>query len=150
MQIIQSRRDFLAGLSAAGAAGVLGGRASLADEAPPETTTIRIAARVPPFALRRSNRRGPAACGRVHRYPLRGRAGGLAYEATREERGLLAHPAPVIVFHLDTDAPITVGRRAWRLLRTVRARVHPNHQRPEGQERIGIRSASSSGHCTWP
>jgi NitT/TauT family transport system substrate-binding protein len=42
MQIIQSRRDFLAGLSAAGAAGVCGARESLADEGPPETTTIRI------------------------------------------------------------------------------------------------------------
>ena len=43
MQIIQSRRDFLATLSAAGAAGVLGARTSLADEGPPETTTIRLA-----------------------------------------------------------------------------------------------------------
>ena len=43
MQIIQNRRDFLASLSAAGAAGVLGARASLADEGPPETTTIRLA-----------------------------------------------------------------------------------------------------------
>ena len=42
MQILQSRRDFLASLSAAGAAGVLGTRASLADEGPPETTTIRL------------------------------------------------------------------------------------------------------------
>ena len=42
MQIIQSRRDFLASLSAAGAAGVLGARGSLADEGPPETTTIRL------------------------------------------------------------------------------------------------------------
>ena len=42
MHIMQSRRDFLATLSAAGAAGVLGARASLADEGPPETTTIRI------------------------------------------------------------------------------------------------------------
>jgi NitT/TauT family transport system substrate-binding protein len=42
MQIIQSRRDFPAGLSAAGAAGVLGTTASLADGGPPETTTIRI------------------------------------------------------------------------------------------------------------
>ena len=42
MQIIQSRRDFLASLSVAGAAGVLGARASLADEGPPETTTIRL------------------------------------------------------------------------------------------------------------
>ena len=40
MQIIQSRRDFLASLSAAGAAGVLGARGALADEGPPEVTTI--------------------------------------------------------------------------------------------------------------
>jgi NitT/TauT family transport system substrate-binding protein len=42
MRIVQSRRHFLAALSAAGATGVLGDRASLADEAPPETTTIRL------------------------------------------------------------------------------------------------------------
>jgi NitT/TauT family transport system substrate-binding protein len=42
MQIIQSRRDFLAGLSAAGAVSALGARASLADEGPPEVTTIRL------------------------------------------------------------------------------------------------------------
>ena len=43
MEISQSRRDFLAGLSAAGAAVTLGGGAALADEGPPETTTIRLA-----------------------------------------------------------------------------------------------------------
>jgi len=42
MQTMQSRRCFLAGLSAAGAAGVLGTRGSLADEGPPETTTLRL------------------------------------------------------------------------------------------------------------
>jgi NitT/TauT family transport system substrate-binding protein len=42
MQIIQSRRDFLVGLSAAGAAGLLSGRSALADEGPPEVTTIRL------------------------------------------------------------------------------------------------------------
>jgi hypothetical protein len=42
MHIMQSRRDFLATLSAAGAAGVLGTRLSLADEGPPETTTLRL------------------------------------------------------------------------------------------------------------
>jgi NitT/TauT family transport system substrate-binding protein len=42
MHIMQSRRHFLTTLSAAGAAGVLGTRASLADEGPPETTTIRL------------------------------------------------------------------------------------------------------------
>jgi hypothetical protein len=42
MHIMQSRRDFLAVLSATSAVGVLGTRASLADEGPPETTTIRL------------------------------------------------------------------------------------------------------------
>jgi NitT/TauT family transport system substrate-binding protein len=42
MPIIQSRRRLLAGLSAAGAAGVLGSRGVLAEEGPPETTTVRL------------------------------------------------------------------------------------------------------------
>jgi NitT/TauT family transport system substrate-binding protein len=42
MQIMQSRRNFLAGMSAAGMAGVLGGRTSVADEGPLETTTLRL------------------------------------------------------------------------------------------------------------
>jgi NitT/TauT family transport system substrate-binding protein len=42
MQIFQTRRDFLASASLATAAGVLGARGSLADEPPPEVTTIRI------------------------------------------------------------------------------------------------------------
>jgi NitT/TauT family transport system substrate-binding protein len=39
----QSRRDFLASASVAAAAGVFGARGSLADEGPPETTTIKLA-----------------------------------------------------------------------------------------------------------
>jgi NitT/TauT family transport system substrate-binding protein len=42
MQTRQNRRDFLSALSVAGAASVLGSPRSLADEGPPETTTIRI------------------------------------------------------------------------------------------------------------
>ena len=42
MHIMQSRRDFLASLSAIGAAGLLGTRATFADEPPPETTTLRL------------------------------------------------------------------------------------------------------------
>jgi NitT/TauT family transport system substrate-binding protein len=42
MRSRQSRRDFLSTLSAASAAGILGARTSLADEPPPEVTTIRI------------------------------------------------------------------------------------------------------------
>jgi NitT/TauT family transport system substrate-binding protein len=43
MHIMQSRRDFLTTVSAAGAAGVLGAQTSLADEPPPEVTTIGLA-----------------------------------------------------------------------------------------------------------
>ena len=57
MHIMQSRRDFLASLSAAGAAGVLGARASFADEGPPETTTVRLASRS--AHLRRAHRTSP-------------------------------------------------------------------------------------------
>jgi NitT/TauT family transport system substrate-binding protein len=42
MQVRQNRRDFLAGLSAAGAAATFGSGTALADEGSPETTTIRI------------------------------------------------------------------------------------------------------------
>ncbi len=42
MQATQSRRRFLATLSSAGAAGLIAGRNSFAEEAPPETTTIRL------------------------------------------------------------------------------------------------------------
>lgn len=42
MQILQNRRQFVAGLSAVGA-GVFGPRASFAADPPPETTTIRLA-----------------------------------------------------------------------------------------------------------
>jgi NitT/TauT family transport system substrate-binding protein len=42
MQVQQNRRDFLASASLAAAAGVLGGRAPLANEGPPETTTVLI------------------------------------------------------------------------------------------------------------
>jgi NitT/TauT family transport system substrate-binding protein len=42
MRINQSRRDFLASMSAAGTAGILGTGSSLAEEGPPEVTSIRI------------------------------------------------------------------------------------------------------------
>src|SRR5947209_6085218 len=42
MQMLHNRRGFLASLSSAGAASLLGGGDCLAQEAPPETTTVRI------------------------------------------------------------------------------------------------------------
>jgi NitT/TauT family transport system substrate-binding protein len=43
MQIRQNRRDFLVSASLAAAAGVLGPRGALAEDGPPETTTIKLA-----------------------------------------------------------------------------------------------------------
>jgi NitT/TauT family transport system substrate-binding protein len=43
MQTIQTRRRFLAALSSASAAGLIGTSASVAQETPPETTTVRLA-----------------------------------------------------------------------------------------------------------
>ena len=76
MQFIQNRRDFLASAVTGRAAGVLGARGSLADEGPPETTTIRLAY-YPTSAWRRCCGRGPAARGRVHRHSLCAGAGVL-------------------------------------------------------------------------
>ena len=42
MRVTQSRRGFVTSASAVGAAALLGGRPSFADEAPPETTTVRL------------------------------------------------------------------------------------------------------------
>jgi len=43
MSIVQTRRSFMASVSAAGAASLLGSLPSLADEGPPETTSLRLA-----------------------------------------------------------------------------------------------------------
>src|SRR5918996_4996005 len=50
MQLLQSRRDFLASASLAATAGILGARGALAAEGPPETTTIRLA-RIPAICV---------------------------------------------------------------------------------------------------
>jgi NitT/TauT family transport system substrate-binding protein len=42
MHIMESRRDFLASVSSMATAGVLGARASIAEEGPPETTMLRL------------------------------------------------------------------------------------------------------------
>ena len=41
-QMAQSRRRFLAALTAAGGAGLFGATSSIGQEAPPETTTVRL------------------------------------------------------------------------------------------------------------
>ena len=138
MQIIQSRRDFLAGLSAAGAAGVLGARAIArqrgaagGDHGPPGQAPGHL----PCASVRR---RGAAARRRLHRYPLRGDAT-AAWPRWRRWRAArwistLMYTATARQCHGCRRAAHGGGRRASRLLRAVRARAHPHHQRLEGQE----------------
>ena len=129
------RRDFLAAVSAAGAPGVLGARGSLADEGPPETTTLR---------LRASTRAICLAPGYIAEDLLR--AEGFT-DIRYVDRA--ADPPTVARGEIDFDfqtrgmgrlpagcrrAGHGVGGCAFRLLRAVRARADPQHQRSQGQE----------------
>jgi NitT/TauT family transport system substrate-binding protein len=124
MQIIQSRRDFLAGLSAAGAAGVLGARRSVADEGPLETTTVRL-------------RRDPSICV-APQYVAEEllRAEGftdIRYVPAQEglpharmigggEIDFSSYFAASAITRLDAGVPIKVlGGGAYRMFRAVRA-----------------------------
>ena len=121
MPIVQSRRDFLAGMSATGAACVLGPRASLADEAPPEVTTIRLWAEAVPKTVNSFS--DVAICfapqyvaedllraegfTEIHYTPLpSGPALAEAFE--RGEIDFTSRFAPGALRHLDAGVPFTV------------------------------------------
>jgi hypothetical protein len=138
MELIQSRRRFLASLSAAGAAGLLRPRRALADEAPPEVTTIRLSftpgicfvplelagafLRAEGFhgcSIRESDRRLQRTT------DDRAGRGGLRLQLCRH-RGL------------PSGCGTADHRGQWpacRLLRAVRARTGPRHRRSEGPPR---------------
>ena len=137
MQLIQNRRDFLATLSAAGAAGSLAPGASLADEGPPETTTIRI------------GKLGGICLAPQYVADELLRAEGFTDVRYVESEGGIALLDKIARGEVDFTqmyAAILVGasgcrpaahgggRRPSRLLRAVRARADPSHQRLEGQE----------------
>jgi NitT/TauT family transport system substrate-binding protein len=133
MQILQSRRHFLANLSAA--AGVLGTRGSLGNEGPPETTTIRISTStancLAPQLIAEDLLRAEGFTNiRYVESP-----GGLATTWDGEDFSLT--PAPVIVFHLDTEAPIT-----------TLAGVHGGCYELFAHE--PIQTISDLATCTWP
>jgi NitT/TauT family transport system substrate-binding protein len=112
MPLMQSRRDFTVSLSAAGATSLIDGGLALADEGPPETTTIRL-------------RRDPSIClapAYIAEDLLRAEgftdiqyvpvpSGPVAAQAQAIGRGeidfALSDPATT-VFRLDTGVPITV------------------------------------------
>ena len=133
MQLIQSRRDFLTTLSTAGAASVLSTRAPLADEGPPETTTVRLtgsqhlhgAMDVAEDLLR--------AEGFTDIRYLRDARPSRQRCAWRDRvRQVLC--AGMVVSHLDDGSRSCLGGRALGVLRAIRPRAHPDDQRPEGQK----------------
>jgi NitT/TauT family transport system substrate-binding protein len=110
MQFIHSRRDFLATLSAAGAASVLGSRAALADEGPPEVATVRlphdpsvcvVPAYVADDLLRAEGFTEIQYVPTVHGISV----GGMA---ARGEIDFGVIFAPSIVYHLETGETVTV------------------------------------------
>jgi NitT/TauT family transport system substrate-binding protein len=132
MQIIQSRRDFLASMSAVGAAGVLGAGGALADEPPPEVTTIRL-------------RRDPSICvapwyiaedllraeGFTDVRYVPAQSGPMYVQMiTRGELDFALSDAGSVVARLPgcRRAGNGAGGRACRMLRAVRARTHSHHQ----------------------
>jgi NitT/TauT family transport system substrate-binding protein len=147
MRFMQSRRDFLASASFA-AAGVLGAHGALADEGPPETTTIRL-----PFNSNICN--APAYVADdllraegftdIRHIPA---SGGFTFAqmAGRGEIDFAMSFAGSVVFHLDAGVPIT-----------ALSGVHPGCYELFAHEpvrtisdlkgrRVGIQTLSSSGH----
>ena len=69
MPMMQTRRQLLAGLSLASVGGLVRAPRTLAGEPPLETTIVRL--QMPGLCVCRcTHRRGTAACGGLHRYPL--------------------------------------------------------------------------------
>ena len=107
MQINQSRRDFLASASSAAAASLLGARASLADEGPPETTTIRLGRIIGHLRRAAVHCRRTAARRGLHRCPLRDRDARPARRRTvaRGAIGLRHRTSAWVVLELDAGRP---------------------------------------------
>jgi NitT/TauT family transport system substrate-binding protein len=144
MQVNQSRRDFLAGLSGAGAAGILGARSSLSAEAPPETTTIRISTSrvvcLVPQEIAEDLLRAEGFTD-VRYVEV---AGGLGTNWEQEDFSL--SPAPIIVFHLDTGAPITALAGVHGGCYELFAHEPVTTISDLKGKRVGIRDLNSSGH----
>jgi NitT/TauT family transport system substrate-binding protein len=121
MHIMQSRRDFLASFAAIGTAGVLDDRGALADEGPPETTTIRIRREPEPVRLIDQVVEDPICTAPLYvaQELLRGegftdiryvtvRAAAYAQAFERREIDFGLRFAPGAVRNLDAGVPITV------------------------------------------
>jgi NitT/TauT family transport system substrate-binding protein len=148
MHIMQKRRDFLARVAAAGAASVLGAGASLADEAPPETTTIRLsfttAICFAPMDVAEAFLRAE---GFTDIRYVRA-AGGLTQPQmiAHGEVDVAASFAGTVAYHLDAGLPITAlaGLHAgcYELFAREPIRSISNLK----GRRVGVQTLSNSGH----
>jgi NitT/TauT family transport system substrate-binding protein len=108
VQVIQTRRDFLASLSAAGAASVLGAPPSLADEGPPEVTTVRLrrdpSICIAPWYIAEDLLRAEGFTD-IRYVPVHGPK--QAEMIARGELDFALWDAGTVVFRLDAGVPIT-------------------------------------------
>ena len=150
MQIIQNRRDFLASLSVAGAAGVLGARASLADEGPPETTTIRLLQDpnicVAPGYIAEDLLRAEGFT-EIRYVPCSVLCDPVARSRKRRLRYDRSDVCAVIVCPGCRPTAHCVGGRSFRMLRALRARAASGPSAISRASRIAIRSLGYPGHC---
>jgi NitT/TauT family transport system substrate-binding protein len=126
MQIVQSRRHFLASASVAAAASVLGARGSLADGGPPEVTTIRLS-KIPGICI-------------APQYVVEGllRAEGFTevrYIATEAGRHSERMAHGELDFSLNFAAPLVLSIDAGDPV-TVLTGVHPGCFELFGNERV--------------
>jgi NitT/TauT family transport system substrate-binding protein len=148
MQLIQSRRDFLASLSAAGAAGALGAPGSLADEAPLETTAIRLAFNTAicfaPFDVAETFLRAEGFTDvRYVRTP-----GGFSSPqmVARGEVEFGSSFAGTVVYHLDAGLPLTAVSGLHAGCYGLFAREPIRNVGDLKGRRVGIQTLSNSGH----
>ena len=147
MHIMQSRRHFLATASLAAAAGVLGARASLADEGPPETTTVRLPQVLRAFCVMRRST-SPRSLLRAEGFTdvryVRSRSGIDSSTDGRARRAGFRLRSIAAIRSLDLDAGVAdhgAGGRAFRLLRAVRARADPTISDLKGKK-VGIQTSA--------
>jgi NitT/TauT family transport system substrate-binding protein len=148
MHIIQSRRRFLASASLAAAAGVVGAGRSLADEGPPEVTTLRL-----PFNPNICLAPAYVADDLLHAEGFSDvqyvrNAGGFASPqmAARGEIDFAVSFAASVVFHLDAGVPVTALAGLHSGCYELFAREPLQTIADLKGKSVAIQSLSSSGH----
>jgi NitT/TauT family transport system substrate-binding protein len=148
MKLIQSRRHFLASASLAGAAGVLGARRSLADEGPPETTTIRLPQNsnicLAPGYIADNLLRAEGFTD-IRRVPS---PGGFSFPQMvgRGDIDFGLSFAASVVFHLNADVPVTTLAGVHSGCYELFAHEPIRAIRDLKGKSVGIQTLSSSGH----